>query len=67
VWKCFLQLRLFRPALTQPTYPPRQVAKFNVFDQIEQFYNLMRKHTNNRMPSRIDFENSHPKLTKAGV
>jgi len=38
-----------------------------VFEHIELLYNPKHKHTNNGMPSPVDFETRQQKLTEAGV
>ncbi len=45
----------------------REVARQDVFEYIEMFYNPKRKHTNNGMLSPVDFETQQQKLNEAGV
>ncbi|KEJ89034.1 ISPsy26, transposase orfB [Sulfitobacter donghicola DSW-25 = KCTC 12864 = JCM 14565] len=49
------------------TYPTRDHARQDAFDDIEMFYNPKRKHSNNGMLSPADFEERQLKLEKAGV
>lgn len=48
-------------------HPPREDAQPDVFAYIELFYNPMRKHTNNGMPSSVAFEEIQQKLNQVGV
>ena len=45
----------------------RDAARQDVFEYIEMFYNLKRKHTNNGMLCAVDFEIRQQKLNEAGV
>jgi putative transposase len=45
----------------------REAEGQDMFDYIEMFYNLKRKHTNNGMLSPIEFETRQQKLNEAGV
>lgn len=58
---------LKRERIMRRTYPTRDDARQDVFDDIEMFYNPKRKHTNNGMPSPVDFDERHLKLKLAGV
>ena len=51
----FFQL-LKRERIRRRTYLTRDVARQDVFDYIEMFYNPTRKHTNNGMLSPVDYE-----------
>lgn len=44
-----------------------QEARHGVFDYIEMFYNPTRKHTNNGMPSPVDYEIKQQRMNSAGV
>ena len=46
----------FRPKLRRRTYRSRDEARQDVFDYIEMFYNLIRKHVRNGMLSPVEFE-----------
>lgn len=48
---------LKREWIRRKTYATREVARQDVFEYIEIFYNPKRKHTNNGMLPPIDFEN----------
>ena len=48
-------------------YITRDAARQDVFDYIEMFYNLTRKHTNNGMLSPIDDETEQKKMNEEGV
>ncbi len=45
----------------------RKVARQDVFEYIEMFYNPKRKHTNNGMLSPVDFKTRQQKPNEAGV
>jgi len=62
----FFQL-LKRERIRRCTYLTREVARQDVFEYIEMFYNPKRKHTNNGMLSPDDFEDRQQKLNEAGV
>lgn len=66
VAESFFQL-LKREWIRRRTYPTREVARRDVFEYIEMFYNPKRKHTNNGMLSPIEFEIRQQKLNQAGV
>jgi putative transposase len=66
VAESFFQL-LQRERIRRRAYPTREAARQDVFEYIEMFYNPKRKHTNNGMPSPVDFENRQKKLNEAGV
>ncbi len=66
VAESFFQL-LKRERIRRRTYPTRDMARQDVFEYIEMFYNPKRKHTNNGMLSPVDFEIRQQKLTEAGV
>ena len=55
VAESFFQL-LKRERVRRKTYVNRKVARQDIFDYIEFFYNPKRKHGNNGMLSPIDFE-----------
>ena len=48
-------------------YVTRDAARQDVFDYIEMFYNPIRKHTNNRMLSPVDYETEQKTMSEAGV
>ncbi len=66
VAESFFQL-LKRERIRRRTYPTRDDARRDVFDDIEMVYNPRRKHTNNGMLSPVDFEIRQQKLNTAGV
>jgi len=66
VAESFFQL-LKRIRLLRRTYITRDAARQDVFDYIEMFYNPTRKHTNNGMPSPVDYEIKQRKVNEAGV
>jgi putative transposase len=66
VAESFFQL-LKRERIRRRTYQTRAAARQDVFEYIEMFYNPNRKHTNNGLPSSVDFETRQQKLTTAGV
>lgn len=57
----FFQL-LKRERIRRRTYSTRNATRQDVFEYIEMFYNRKRKHTNNGMLSRVDFEIRQQKL-----
>ena len=65
VAESFFQL-LKRERVRRRIYATRKVARDDIFDYIEFFYNLKRKHGNNGMLSPIDFEKQQ-KWTLEGV
>ncbi len=66
VAKSFFHL-LKQERIRRRTYITRDVARQDVFDSIEMFYNPNRKHTNNGMLSPVDYETEQKKMNKAGV
>jgi putative transposase len=66
VAESFFQL-LKRERIRQRTYLTSDVARQDVFDYIEMFYNPTRKHTNNGMLSPVDYEMKRQKMNEAGV
>nr|WP_138934952.1 IS3 family transposase [Roseovarius arcticus] len=66
VAESFFQL-LKRERIRRRTYLTRDVARQDVFDYIEMFYNPTRKHTNNGMLSPVDYEMKQQKMNEAGV
>lgn len=66
VAESFFQL-LKRERIRRQTYATREVARRDVFEYIEMFYNPKRKHTNNGMLSPIEFESRQRKTNEAGV
>jgi len=66
VAESFFQL-LKREEVRRRKYRTRDEARRDVFEYIELFYNLKRKHTNNGMLSPVDYENRQRKLEKTGV
>jgi transposase InsO family protein len=61
----FFQL-LKRERIRRRTYLTRAAARQDVFDYIEMFYNLTRKHTNNDMLSPVDYETKQQKNERRG-
>ena len=57
---------LKRERIRRRTYKTRADARQDVFDYIEMFYNLKRKHTKNEMLSPVYFERQQ-KMTTEGV
>ena len=57
---------LKRERIRRRTYKTRADARQDVFDYIEMFYNLKRKHTKNGMLSPVYFERQQ-KMTTEGV
>jgi hypothetical protein len=49
------------------TYPPRDDARKDVFAYIKIFYDPKRKHTNNGIPSPVDFATRQQKPAEAGA
>ncbi len=66
VAESFFQL-LKRERIRRKTYPTREAARHDVFEDIEMFYNPKRKHTNNGLLSPVDFEERQLNLNKAGL
>jgi len=62
----FFQL-LKRKRIRRRTYLARDVARQDVFDYIEMFYNPTRKHTSNGMLSPVDYETKQRKMNEAGA
>jgi putative transposase len=58
---------LKRERIRRRTYKSREVARQDVFDYIEMFYNPKRKHARNGMLSPVDFENSQRNVNQEGV
>ncbi|MBB4175567.1 putative transposase [Sulfitobacter noctilucicola] len=65
VAESFFQL-LKRERIRRRTYLTRDAARRDVFEYIEMFYNLARKHTNNGMLSPVDYEIKQQKINEAG-
>ena len=57
---------LKRERIRRKTYRTRDKARSDVFDYIEMFYNLKRKHANNGMLSPINFEKQQ-EMKRQGV
>ena len=55
---------LKRERIRRRTYKARADARQDVFDYIEMFYNLKRKHTNNGMLSPVNFERQQNTITE---
>ena len=55
---------LKRERVRRRTYSSRAEARQDVFDYIEMFYNLKRKHTNNGMLSPVNFERQQNTITE---
>lgn len=53
--------------ITMRGHPTREAARQDVFEYIEMFCCPTRRHTNNGMPSPVDFEEEQLNLDKAGV
>ena len=66
VAESFFQL-LKRERIRLRTYLTCDAARQDVFDYIEMFYNLTRKHTNNGMLSPVDYEIKQRKTNEASV
>ena len=67
-WQLFLSQHNLEASMSRRcTYLTREVARQDVFEYIEMFYNPKRKHTNNGMLSPVDFETRQQKLREAGV
>ena len=58
---------LKRERIRRRTYRARDAARQDVLEYIEMFYNPKRKHTNNDMLARVDFEIRQQKLKEARV
>ncbi|GAB5471184.1 MAG: hypothetical protein Kilf2KO_42140 [Rhodospirillales bacterium] len=60
--------QLLKPErIRRKIYPTGDDARRDVFEDIELFYSPKRKHTNNGMPSPVDFEIRQQELNEAGV
>jgi len=57
---------LKRERIRPRTYITRGAARQDVFDYIEMFYKPIRKHTNSRMLSPVDYETEQRKINEAG-
>lgn len=66
VAESFFQLRK-RERIGRQTYLTHDAARQDVFDYIEMFYNLTRKHTNSGMLSSVDYEMKQHRMNTAGV
>jgi putative transposase len=66
VAESFFQL-LKRERIRRQAYLTRDVARQDVFDYIEMFYNPTGKHTNNGMLSPVGYEIKQRKMNEAGV
>jgi putative transposase len=66
VAESFFQL-LKRERIRRRTYLTRDVARQDVFDYIEMFYNPTRKHTNNGMLSPVEYEMKQQKMNEASL
>ncbi|WP_169729160.1 IS3 family transposase [Congregibacter litoralis] len=60
VAESFFQL-LKRERVKRKIYPTRQDARADIFDYIEMFYNVRRRHGSNSLLSPVDYEQHHEK------
>ncbi|WP_131726437.1 IS3 family transposase, partial [Cognatishimia activa] len=58
---------LKRERIRRKTYKTREIARQDIFDYIEMFYNPKRKHARNGMLSPVDFENRQLNDKQEGV
>ena len=58
---------LKRERIRRKTYKTREEARPNIFDYIEFFYNLQRKHVSNGIPWLWSYNNDCPNMGIGGI